>query len=63
MPSADIRNARPPCAYAELLLIPETLSSLDTGDPEIRGFDGNAFQFEGQAGSFYEALGGAGHQV
>lgn len=36
---------------------------LYAGDPEIRGFDGNAFQFEGQAGSFYEALGGAGHQV
>ncbi|CAL5220388.1 g2394 [Coccomyxa viridis] len=39
-----------------------TVSSA-VGDPEIRGFDGNAFQFEGQAGSFYEALGGANHQV
>ena len=36
---------------------------MSAGDPEIRGFDGNAFQFEGQAGSFYEALGGSGHQV
>jgi hypothetical protein len=33
------------------------------GDPEMRGFIGDNFVFDGEAGSFYEALGGAGHQV
>ena len=33
------------------------------GDPEIRAFDGNTFEFEGNPGSFYEALADDTHQV
>lgn len=33
------------------------------GDPEIRDFGGNNFEFEGRPGSFYEAVADEDHQV
>lgn len=39
------------------------LTGVYAGDPEIRAFDGNTFEFEGNPGSFYEALADDSHQV
>lgn len=39
------------------------MTGVYAGDPEIRAFDGNTFEFEGNPGSFYEALADDSHQV
>ncbi|EIE22692.1 hypothetical protein COCSUDRAFT_63830 [Coccomyxa subellipsoidea C-169] len=39
------------------------ITSEAVGDPEIRAFDGETFEFEGTPGSFYEAVGDQDHQV
>lgn len=41
----------------------QSLWSTRAGDPEMRAFDGNVFEFDGQPGSFYEAVADEYHQV